>query len=117
MSTYLYSICRNLSLAHFREVAKKINLPEDAQETFIDPKETETFIESEEKFSALDQVLSKIGKKCFEILKLFYSENLKMSVIAKKMGLKSETSAKTQKYKCLEKAKQLAHPILSKLEL
>lgn len=116
-STYLYSICRNLSLVHFREISKAIKLPMDSQEFFHDPNEAESFIENEKKYDALDAVLNKIGKRCMELLKLFYSHNLRMHEIAKRMDFKSETSAKTQKYKCLEKAKQLANPILSKMEL
>jgi len=115
-STYLYSICRNISLVHFRKKAKEIRLPIEEGKDYSDIKEIELFIEREEKFSMLDNVLKEIGKKCLEILNLFYGENLKMGLIAEKMGFKSETSAKTQKYKCMEKAKLKAKDMLLKNE-
>ncbi len=60
--------------------------------------------------------MEKIQDRCKQLLRLFYFENERMAEIAKKMGFSSEKSAKTQKYKCMEKAHQLAKKELKNLE-
>ncbi len=80
-------------------------------------KSVEEFFEEEQKYQALDDVLIKVDKKCLDILKMFYYQKLSMKVIASKLGFKSETSAKTQKYKCLEKARKLISGVFSKTKI
>lgn len=116
VNTYLFSICRNLSLVYFKRKSKNIILPLEEEFDYCDESEVEAFLEREQQFSALDEVLKTAGKKCLELLTLFYVKNMKMSEIAKRLRLKGESSAKTQKYKCLEKAKQMAFPILAAIE-
>jgi len=62
-------------------------------------------VEREEKFIQIESALSQIGEKCLNLLKFFYYDGLSMKAIAIKVGLKSESVAKNQKYKCLERAK------------
>jgi len=70
--------------------------------------ESEFILEQEEKFKTLEKVLLQVSVKCREIFKLFYHQSLSMAVIAKKIGFKSVESAKVQKYKCMEHARNLA---------
>lgn len=65
--------------------------------------------EKEEKLKVIDEILNTIQEKCKQILHFFYFEKRSMDFIAEKMGFSSVQSAKTQKYKCLEKAHQLAN--------
>ncbi|UKN00723.1 sigma-70 family RNA polymerase sigma factor [Paracrocinitomix mangrovi] len=65
-------------------------------------------IEKEEKFQVMEEVLKKMGEKCKSILEMFYFKSLSMENIAKKIGYKTVKSAKVQKYKCMETARQLA---------
>jgi len=105
ISTYLYSVCRFLWKNQLTK--KKGKQSEElsfdlSTEEVADLQQT---LDREERFKQLESVVMQIGEKCLALLKLFYYEGLKMSVIAKKVGLKSEKIAKNQKYKCLERAK------------
>ena len=111
--TYLYSICKNLSLTHFRIKGKtfSMDLEEDWVEDFSET-DAEQFYVEEQKFNALDKLLKETGQKCMELLSFFYLDGMKMRDIAQKLGYKSETSAKTQKYKCIEKARSMSNDLL-----
>jgi RNA polymerase sigma factor (sigma-70 family) len=62
----------------------------------------------EEKLMIIEDVLQSLGQKCKKILELFYFKSLSMDSIARKVGFSTVKSAKTQKYKCLERARKLA---------
>lgn len=47
------------------------------------------------------------GQRCMDILQTFYFENLSMKELAKRFGYRSERSATVQKYKCLEKVRDI----------
>jgi len=111
ISTYLYGICKNLCREKHR-IAKRSRIEDKELNEHEFSKDIEEFNEEERKYQSLDQVLIESGKKCLDLLKMFYYDNLSMKVIAARMGFKSETSAKTQKYKCLEKARILTTTIL-----
>jgi DNA-directed RNA polymerase specialized sigma24 family protein len=46
------------------------------------------------------------GKKCLDLLRSFYFEQLSMHDMAKGLGYRSEHSVSVQKYKCLEKVRE-----------
>jgi len=47
------------------------------------------------------------GQRCMELLQAFYYDKLSMSKIAGLFGFSSERSATVQKYKCLEKVRDI----------
>ena len=51
------------------------------------------------------------GQRCMELLRAFYYDKLSMSKIANRFGFSSERSATVQKYKCLEKVRDLVKEI------
>ena len=65
-------------------------------------------IEKEAKFQIVEKVIKDLGKKCREILEMFYFKSFSMDRIAKKFGYKTVKSAKVQKYKCMENARKMA---------
>lgn len=105
IGTYLYSVCRFLWKDEHIKRKGKSTVNVDIEFTSEEETEFQAAIEREEKFKQIEDVLSQIGEKCMQILKLFYYDGLKMKAIASKVGLKSEKIAKNQKYKCLERAK------------
>jgi RNA polymerase sigma factor (sigma-70 family) len=111
ISTYIFGICKNLCREKIRKNNRTTHIEQEINDDEFE-KNIEEFLEEERKYQALDQILIEAGKKCMDILKMFYYENLSMKVIATKLGFSSETSAKTQKYKCLEKARDLTNTIL-----
>ncbi len=116
INSFLFSICRNLCFEFFRKKGKEVTIELDTEEAYFDLSIVQEFNDRELRFSALDTILTTIGSKCLEILSLYYFKGLKMKSVALKMGFKSETSAKTQKYKCIEKARSLSGSILIDLE-
>lgn len=114
-STYLTGICLNNWRNESRKLSTRKKVELDAELT-----QTYAFVEydsdKEEKLRLLDKVLEKIQDRCKKLLQLFYFENKRMAEIAETLGFSSEKSAKTQKYKCMEKAHQLAKQELANLQ-
>jgi len=107
LSTYLTGISLNLWRNQSRKLSnqKRVELDVEIAKSYAF---VEYDAEKEEKLRLLDTILEKIQDRCKQLLRLFYFENKRMADIAKTMGFSSEKSAKTQKYKCMEKAHQLA---------
>lgn len=107
LSTYLTGICLN----HWRNESRKLSTRKMV-DLDVEIAQQYAFVEydsdKEDKLRLLDSVLEKIQDRCKKLLRLFYFENKRMAEIASAMGFSSEKSAKTQKYKCMERAHQLA---------
>lgn len=111
VSTYLYSVAKFLWSDERKRRARVGGLSETGPDIrqgdeWEHGTELRDVIEQEQKFKKAETVLSKIGEKCLQLLKLFYLENRSMKEIASKMEMNSEKIAKNQKYKCLERAKE-----------
>ena len=106
IGTYLYSVCRFLWKDELVKRKRKQSVDTDFEFSSEEEIEFQQALEKEAKFKQLESVLTQIGDKCLQLLKMFYYEGLSMKIIASKVGLKSEKIAKNQKYKCLERAKQ-----------
>lgn len=59
----------------------------------------------EKKYLSAEKAFLELGKRCQQLLHLFYLKAMSFKTIADKMQFKSEKIAKNQKYKCLKKAK------------
>ena len=106
ISTFVYGICKNLNKERIKSKSKQKKEetePEEDNQT----KGIEEFLHEEDQFEAVDKALIKIDKKCMDILTMFYYQKLSMKVIAEKLDFSGTASAKTQKYKCLDKARKL----------
>ncbi len=103
--TLLFSIAKKLWLYQLRQHKNLIFdnhfLDNELIEIDID------FIEQEQKYTQMENVLNLIGNKCLQLLNLFYFEKLDMVEIALKLDFRNDKVAKAMKYKCLEKAKTL----------
>ena len=97
--TYLYSVCRFLWKDEMVKRGKQLTgMVEDAS--------LEDAVEREQRYEQAELALSSLGEKCRQILERFYLQAQRMIEIARELGLASENVAKTQKYKCLERAKK-----------
>lgn len=67
----------------------------------------EVWFEKEMKIREVESTLEKLGAQCQELLQLFYGLGWNMVDIAKKIGLRNDKVAKAQKYRCLQKAKEM----------
>lgn len=108
LSTYLYGINRFLWKNELRRRNKNHEL--EWKDTLIISQEDLGYdAEKEKKLQVLEQVLKKVTEKCRQIFRLFYFDKKSMKDIAALLGFSSVNSAKTQKYKCIEHAIQLAN--------
>lgn len=99
LNTYLFGIANNL---WNNQTRKNTPTPTDA----IDEQAEEETDNDDERKDKAKKALKALNQKCIEILQLFYYESKTMEEIASHFGFSSAKSARNQKYKCLEKAKQ-----------
>jgi RNA polymerase sigma factor (sigma-70 family) len=105
LSTYLYSVCRYLWKDECQKRRREI--PHDF-ETGLTPAEEQAIHDTageENRVKLAVRVLDQLQDRCRELLLLFYEGRMRLREIAEKMGYSSESTAKNQKYKCLEYAK------------
>ena len=100
---YIKNTCKLLWYNEARKQQKnpKIELSDDLTEL-----DTPWF-QKEMKLRSIEKAMREIGGQCQEILQLFYGLGLNMVEIAEKVGLRNDKVAKAQKYRCLQKAKEL----------
>jgi RNA polymerase sigma factor (sigma-70 family) len=104
VKTYLFAIGKNKILE--QHVAQKKQ--EKVQENFIyEPIEHIPAEDREEIFLGLEKALSELGEPCRTLLELYYYKNYSIDQIAGALGYKGNDSAKTQKYKCLNRLKKI----------
>jgi len=65
------------------------------------------YLKEEEKFQQLEKGLEQLGSPCREIIEMKYYEQRSVEYIADKLGYKNISSAKNQKYKCMQRLKKL----------
>lgn len=107
LTTYLYGINRFLWKNHLRKSQKSVEL-EWSDTLILTEQDLGYNNEKEEKLKVLETVLGQISERCQKLFKQFYFLKKSMQEIAKSMNFSSVNSAKTQKYKCLERAIKLA---------
>lgn len=98
ISTYLYSVSRNLWLKKLKR-SKNLTKMEDFED-FMSVDDEKPI--SKEAFKVLESVFSEISEKCIKVLTYFYFDNLSMKEIGRLTGYKSEQAVKNKKYKCMQ---------------
>lgn len=95
ISTYIYSICKNLWR---KELDRKKRLAHEQKDTpvYMDD-------ESEERAQIIHQCIDQLGDTCKKVLMYYYFDRLSMQEIADKLGFANTNTAKTKKYKCKQK--------------
>ena len=100
--TYLYSVARfvwsDIQKSHTKQALQQLN----AQDIEV----FQSVIE-EKKYQLAEHAFLEIGKRCQHLLQLFYHKAMSFKDIANVMQFKSSKIAKNQKYKCLQKAKDI----------
>lgn len=105
--TYFYSICRNLWLVQLRKVKSAISLIDHYSHD-----ESLRFVSIElapDIYENVNSAIETLGDPCKELLECFYYKNLSWVEIASKLGYSSAASARNQKYKCLERIRNIVN--------
>ncbi len=104
--TYLYSVSRYI----WSDTQKQHSNPETSgsQNELVDfEEEISKTIHEEKKYRFAENAFSELGERCQRLLLMFYHKKMSFKEIANVMQFKSEKIAKNQKYKCLQKAKDI----------
>ncbi len=104
LNSFVFGIARLLWHEELRRQGK-MNLVSAEKVDFITDEDL-NLEDRELKNERAQSALAELGKRCLQLLQLFYGENKSMKEIAVKMGFGGEKIAKNQKYKCLEKARE-----------
>lgn len=105
LSTYLFGVSRLLWKDELRKRSASFTHNLDAVDTDNIGAMISDAIEQEKMAMLAEKALEELKDRCRELLLLFYEGRWKLKDIAEKMGYSSENTAKNQKYKCLEGAK------------
>ncbi len=95
VSTYIYSICRNLWR---KELEKKKRFTHEE----VDSEEFQTH-DKEERLRIVTECINDLGDVCKKVLTYYYFDGLSMTDISKKMKFANTDTTKTKKYKCKKK--------------
>lgn len=104
---FLIKTCHFLWSNELRKKKVRINTTDEINQIEAS-EELEVLIEKENKLKQLENIILSLGEKCKSIFELFYYKAFDMNSIAKKLGYKNVQTAKVQKYKCMERARNLA---------
>jgi len=109
LTTYIYSICRNIWLKRLsRNRGKEISASDVLHENEdLTEDDSDILEEKNLQFAVMDEALSKLGEPCKTLLESFYVKKMDMKSITEMFGYTNADNAKTQKYKCLMRLKKL----------
>ena len=99
LKTYLQAIVKNLWLQELRRRNKMPFDPEPSDIVDVAPEE-------EKDFNLATAAFNLLGEKCRQLLILFYFKKKSFREIASALAFGDEKTAKNQKYRCLQKAKE-----------
>jgi len=104
ISTYLFTICRNLWISRLRKNKKIVLLQLDAER--IPEEESADHEHYYQRIKSLEQSFGKLDEACRKILQLFYYKKASLKEIA---ALTQTTvgTAKNSKYRCMQKLRAL----------
>lgn len=105
LSTYLFSVCRFLWKDELKKRHKQTTHDFETGLSAAEEQQWEGWAGEEARIGLAEKVIRELGDRCREVLLLFYNSGMKLKDIAAKMGYSSENTAKNQKYKCLEAAR------------
>lgn len=107
LSKYLISVGKYVALEFFRK--ENIFIDTDLRDnSMIDIVGLSSMFGIEdERYLAIRQAVYNMGEPCAPLLLHFYWDQLSMDDIANKLSYKDSNSAKTQKYKCIQKLKSI----------
>lgn len=100
--TYLYSVSRFVWKDTQKQFSKKELQNLNTEEVSIFSSVLE-----EQKYQFAEKAFSELGERCQQLLQRFYLKKMSFKDIAEVMQFRNEKIAKNQKYKCLQKAKDI----------
>jgi len=109
LEAYLINTCKYmyLKLQRIKETSF------EQIEHIVDESDIELILQENKQVELAEAAFKQLGEKCKEILLSFYIGKKSMIQIARQFSFSSENVAKTQKYKCLEAARNNYHQLIN----
>lgn len=104
LKTYLYAIGKNKYRERLRHLNRHLAVQHEEGALEHEP---EGPAMKEEKLLHIEGCLDQLGEPCRSLLIQFYYHGNSVAQLCHKFGYKSEGSAKSQKYKCLQRLRKL----------
>jgi RNA polymerase sigma factor (sigma-70 family) len=103
--TYLFAIGKNKIREYLRASAKTSSLDTILEES--EPLDDEDEWQGDEQADLVIKCLDTLGAPCKDLIVAFYYKKLALEDISVKLGYKNSNSAKNQKFKCMQRLKDL----------
>jgi RNA polymerase sigma-70 factor (ECF subfamily) len=104
LKTYVFAVGRNLLFDLRRsEILQKTKEAKAFENGLYSDQASDKY--TEECFETIEKSMMEMSPKCRALLLGYYYERKSMKELSKMLGFSNEQSAKTQKYKCLQKLK------------
>ncbi|MBC7865055.1 MAG: sigma-70 family RNA polymerase sigma factor [Bacteroidia bacterium] len=106
INTFLFGISKMLWNEELRKRSRNIIVSEENLPAAFSDSEFEESLQNEHNFKKAEEAFKMLDERCRELLHMFYFKKMSMKVIADWFKFSTERVAKSQKYRCLEKAKE-----------
>jgi len=106
LDAYFFTICKNTWFKELKKKKRTTNL-EIHHKNISEEHTEETKLLQRERNELLDQLILKLGDKCYQVLRYFYYEKRKMKEIAMSLSLTNEQAAKDKKASCMKNLRTL----------
>jgi len=103
IKTYLFSIGKYKFLDHKRRQERERQGDSTMANMVVEPIQDNDMTDS----MGLRKALAQLGEPCSKMLQLFYFKKESIKEITEKLGYKNTQTAKNQKYKCLNRLREI----------
>ncbi|MGK0316598.1 MAG: RNA polymerase sigma factor (sigma-70 family) [Saprospiraceae bacterium] len=117
LSSYMYSVSKNLWFKHLRDNKKSSNNLDISGLQIDSFERIDESLEFTDRQVMLGKLLMESGKKCFDLLKAFYFEKLRVKKIVELHNYSSDQIVRTQKLRCIKKIRVLMESTIEYNEL
>lgn len=109
VKTYLYSICKYLWLDQLRQNKREKQMIQFFDEEYNSNDILIHFYSTPDIFDSVRTTIDSLGDPCKQLLEWYYYQNQSWEEIAVKLGYANAASARNQKYKCLERIRNIVN--------
>ncbi len=108
VKSYLFTIGKNKMMEHFRKIKKSHHESFNESSLFNAATLDELdFDEERDVLLSIENALQKLGDPCKILLESYYFKKLSLQEIALKMKYKNTDTAKTKKFKCIQRLRKM----------
>ena len=109
VKTYLYSICKYLWLDQLRQNKREKQMIQFFDEEYNSNDISIHFYNEPEILDNVATAINALGDPCKQLLECFYYKNMSWDEIASSLNYANAASARNQKYKCLERIRNIVN--------